>query len=207
MASKTLTVTELIIAEAQRQGLDPALALEVSQVESGMSQAKVSPKGAIGVFQLMPSTAAQLGVNPYDLQDNIRGGVMYLLQMLGKFGDPSAALAAYNWGPGNVSSAIAQYGSDFSVSVPGQPTIPAWLASAPAETRNYVATILANISSQYSAVAAYAAASSGATPGGGTSTMTIPGIPAQPPPTGFSWGTVALVAGIIFGIGLVLNEA
>lgn len=211
------SIAQMIIAEAQRQGIDPALALEVAQVESGLNPSAVSPKGAVGVFQLMPGTAGDLGVaNSFDAQQNIRGGIAYLRQLLGQFGDPSAALAAYNWGPGNVSAAIAQYGSDFSMTTP-QGTIPAWLASAPASVRNYVRTILGNVSTQYSVVAAATGAAAGvATPGGGTSTLVIPppspagllpGVFLPPSPTALSWGTVALVVGMIFGIGLVLNNA
>jgi hypothetical protein len=211
-----LTIPQMIIAEAQQQGVDPALALEVAQVESGMNQGAVSPSGAIGVMQLMPATAAQLGIDPYDTQQNIQGGVMYLRQLLGQFGDPAAALAAYNWGPTNVRNAIAQYGGDFSVTS-SQGTIPAWLASAPAETRNYVSKILNNVSTQYSVVTAYTASGAGvprtstalALPGGSTSTLMLPGtmIPTPAQAGSFSWGTVALVVGVIFGIGLVLNNA
>ncbi len=204
------TIPQAIIAEAQRQGVDPALALEVAQVESGMNQSRVGSQGEIGVFQLMPDTAAGLGVDPTNLQQNIQGGVSYLRQMLSMFGDPTAALAAYNWGPGNVSSAIAADGN-FTISPgPGLPSIPAWLAAAPASTQSYVSKILSNVSTQYSVVAAATAATAGVSPGGWTSTLTIPtgllpGAPA-PPPAGFSWGTAALVVGIVLGIGFVLNE-
>lgn len=203
-----LTIPQMIIAEAQQQGVDPALALEVAQVESGMNQNATSSKGAIGVMQLMPATAAQLGVDPYDTAQNIHGGVMYLRQLMSRFGDPTAALAAYDWGPGNVQQAMAQFPSDFSYSAPGGSAIPAWLASAPAETRNYVQKILSNVSTQYSVVTSNTAALALASPGGSTSNLTLPG-PAIPPPApaSFSWGTVALVVGMIFGIGLVLNEA
>lgn len=200
----------MIIAEAQQQGVDPALALEVAQVESGMNQNAASSKGAIGVMQLMPATAAQLGVDPYDTLQNIHGGVLYLRQLLAQFGDPMAALAAYNWGPGNVQNAMAQFPSDFSYSAPGGSAIPAWLASAPAETRNYVQKILNNVATQYSVVTAYTQQQAGVPSSGGGSTSNLmlpgPGIP-PPAPSSFSWGTVALVVGMIFGIGLVLNEA
>jgi Transglycosylase SLT domain len=211
------TIPQLIIAAAQAQGVDPALALEVAQVESGMNQSAVSSAGAIGVFQLMRTTAAGLGVDPTDLQQNIQGGVRYLAMMLAQFGDPTAALAAYNWGPANVQAAIAANGTDFSISAaPGAPSMPAWLATAPAETQNYVTKILANVNTQYSVVASAAASAAGVTPGGGTSTLQIPsglqsptglvpGAPA-PPPAGFSWTTAALVMGIVLGIGLVLEE-
>jgi transglycosylase-like protein with SLT domain len=208
-----LTIPQMIISEAQQQGVDPALALEVAQVESGMNQNAASSKGAIGVMQLMPATAAQLGVDPYDTAQNIHGGVMYLRQLLAQFGDPMAALAAYNWGPGNVQQAMQQYPTDFSFTPQGSSTIPAWLASAPYETRNYVQKILSNVSTQYSVVTSNTAALAIASPGGSSSTLMIPssaGLQVQPGPAApapFSWGTVALVVGMIFGIGLVLNNA
>lgn len=204
------TIAQAIIAAAQAQGVDPALAIEVAQVESGMNQSAIGSHGEIGVFQLMPETAQQLGVDPTNLEQNIQGGVAYLRQLLSEFGDPTAAIAAYNWGPSNVSQAIAANGTDFSVSIPGTPTMPAWLAAAPASVRSYVNKVLGNVQTQYSVVAASTAAGAGVSPGGSTSTLAIPtglvpGAPG-PPPAGFSWGTAALVFGVIVGIGLVLEE-
>src|SRR6266568_46288 len=122
-------VQSLVAQTAASFGVDPALALAVASAESGFNQNARSSAGAIGVMQLEPATAAQLGVNPYDLADNIRGGVLYLKQQLSRFGDPALALAAYNWGPARVASALANYGSD-------------WLRHAPSETRAYVSKIL-----------------------------------------------------------------
>lgn|SRR5574337_53777 len=100
-------VKSLIIEAANRYGVDASLALAVARVESNFNQSAVSSAGAIGVMQLMPATAAGLGVDPTDLSQNIDGGVRYLSQLLGKYnGDSSLALAAYNAGPGNVD----QYG-------------------------------------------------------------------------------------------------
>lgn len=127
------SVPDLVAQEASAQGLSPDLALAVAQQESGFNQNARSPVGAIGVMQLMPTTAAGLGVNPFDLVDNIRGGVRFLKGLLSQFGDTALALAAYNWGPGNVSAALAQWGSD-------------WLSHAPAETQNYVGRILRRLS-------------------------------------------------------------
>lgn len=124
-----MTIQDQITSTAQAYGVDPNLALEVARRESGFNQSAISSAGAIGVFQLMPATAAALGVNPYDLNGNIKGGILYISQMLAQFGgDISKALAAYNWGPGNV----AAYGDS-------------WAEHAPAETVNYVSSILGRL--------------------------------------------------------------
>ena len=93
-------IADKIITQANEQGVDPQLALAVAKVESGFSQAAKSNKGAVGVMQLLPSTAKGLGVNPKNMDDNIRGGVMYLKEMLDlSDGDVRKALVAYNGGP------------------------------------------------------------------------------------------------------------
>jgi soluble lytic murein transglycosylase-like protein len=98
------SVASQITSAATSAGVDPNLALAVAQQESGLNQNAVSPTGAIGVFQLMPATAAGLGVDPTDLTQNIQGGINYLAQMLKQFGgNVSLALAAYNAGPGAVN--------------------------------------------------------------------------------------------------------
>ena len=96
------TTPDLISAAAAKYGVPPSLALAVAQRESGLNQGAVGTSGELGVFQLMPGTAAQLGVNPSDLSQNVDGGVRYLAQMYSQFGDWKTALEAYNGGPGNV---------------------------------------------------------------------------------------------------------
>lgn len=92
-------VKNTIVQHSVALGVDPAIALSIAKVESGYNHSRRSAYGAVGVFQLMPSTAAKLGVNPYHLSDNIRGGIMYYKMMYKMFGSTELALAAYNAGP------------------------------------------------------------------------------------------------------------
>ncbi|HVT57794.1 MAG TPA: lytic transglycosylase domain-containing protein [Thermoanaerobaculia bacterium] len=96
---------ELMIARhSGAQSLDPRLVRAVIQVESGYNQRARSNKGAIGLMQLMPETAVELAVrDPYDPDENLRGGTTYLRRLLDLFsGRLELALAAYNAGPGAV---------------------------------------------------------------------------------------------------------
>jgi membrane-bound lytic murein transglycosylase MltF len=97
----------LINKYAGAYGVDPALVRAVMRNESGFNPMAVSPKGAQGLMQLMPGTAALMGVqNPFDPEQNIAGGVGYLRQCLDRFGhNVPLAVAAYNAGP----DAVARY--------------------------------------------------------------------------------------------------
>jgi soluble lytic murein transglycosylase-like protein len=90
----------LIESHASRTGVDPSLLRAVMQVESGGMPHSLSKAGAAGLMQLMPGTAAGLGVtDPFDPEQSVRGGSDYLRQMLDRFGDVNLAVAAYNAGP------------------------------------------------------------------------------------------------------------
>ncbi len=92
------STTDLISAAAGKYGVPPSLALAVATRESGLNQSAIGTSGERGVFQLMPGTANDLGVDPTDLSQNVDGGVRYLSQLYAKFGDWHTALEAYNGG-------------------------------------------------------------------------------------------------------------
>lgn|GEM_PF-1774187 len=98
----------LVDRVAARHGLDPALLRAVVKAESDFDPTVVSGAGAMGLMQLMPDTAREIGVrDPFDPLQNLEGGALYLKKMLTRFnGDLNLALAAYNAGP----SAVDQYG-------------------------------------------------------------------------------------------------
>ncbi len=119
-------ISQAIQDSSTRHAVSATLVEAVAWRESRFNQTAISPKGAMGVMQLMPATARQLGVDASDTRANIEGGVAYLSQMLQLFeGDIPRALAAYNAGPG----AVQRYGG-----------VPPY-----AETRAYVRAILGRL--------------------------------------------------------------
>lgn len=94
-----------IQAAAQEAGIDPRLLAALTWAESGFKPGATSHAGAQGLTQLMPGTAAGLGVDASDPAQNLRGGAKYLRAQLDRFGRVDLALAAYNAGPGRVAQA------------------------------------------------------------------------------------------------------
>lgn len=117
----------LLLSAAQKEGVDANLLRAVAEQESGFRPCALSPKGAMGLMQLMPATAQELGVHdPFDPQESLSSGARLLKQLLARFGgDTALALGAYNAGPGRVE----QSG--------GVPAIP--------ETLRYVQEILSRL--------------------------------------------------------------
>ncbi len=100
-------ITEMIREVSARYRVDPSLVRAVIETESNWNSQAVSRKGALGLMQLVPGTAQQLGVNnAFDPKQNLDGGVHYLHDLLERYnGDLDKALAAYNAGPGAVDRA------------------------------------------------------------------------------------------------------
>jgi soluble lytic murein transglycosylase-like protein len=117
-------INDLISKYSEKNGLDEDFVKAVINQESGFNPNATSSCGAMGLMQLMPSTAQGLGVtNAYDAEQNIEGGTKYLKGLMDRFGnDKSLALAAYNAGP----NAVKKYGG-----------IPPY-----AETQNYIKSVL-----------------------------------------------------------------
>lgn len=88
----------------QMHGLPPGLMAAIVRAESAGNPSAISRAGAIGLAQLMPATAKQMGVDPWNSWENVYGGAKYLAQLLHRFGRLDFAIAAYNAGPGRVHS-------------------------------------------------------------------------------------------------------
>lgn len=105
-----------IVAEARRQGLDPDVVMAVMHVESRFNNFAVSPVGALGLMQILPSTGEELAANEgvvwlgpqtlFDPHVNVQLGIAYLRELSNRYGKLSTALAAYNWGPGHIDRRI-----------------------------------------------------------------------------------------------------
>lgn len=108
-----------------KYGLPNGLLSRVAYQESRYNKSALSPAGAMGLMQFMPATAAEFGIDPADPFQSIDAAGRYLKQLYGMFGDWRIAIAAYNFGPGNVRKNINKYGS-FNI------------AALPAETINYL---------------------------------------------------------------------
>lgn len=93
---------KLIEKYSKKHNINPKLIVALIHQESKFKHTVTSKKGAIGLLQLMPKTANWLKVDPYDLEQNIDGGIGYLAKQLKKYKNIKLALAAYNAGPGNV---------------------------------------------------------------------------------------------------------
>jgi soluble lytic murein transglycosylase-like protein len=126
VATPVATPQELAAEAAKKFALPESFVRSVMRAESGFAPAAVSPKGAVGLMQLMPETARQLGVDPANPRENAAGGAQYLRELLAKYEkDPNQvllALAAYNAGPG----AVERYHG-----------VPPWR-----ETREYILRVL-----------------------------------------------------------------
>ncbi len=101
VAARKSAYTDIVEEKAKKHNVDPKLVKSVIRTESNWNSRAVSPKGAIGLMQLMPQTAQLMGVgNAFDPEENIEGGVKYLRYLLSRFnGNLTLALAAYNAGP------------------------------------------------------------------------------------------------------------
>ncbi|MBU0514047.1 MAG: lytic transglycosylase domain-containing protein [Proteobacteria bacterium] len=125
-APSRAAIDRLIKQASQKYGVDPSLVKAVVQAESNFDPGATSHVGAMGLMQLMPGTASELGVSDaYDARQNVLGGTRYLKRLLVRYnGDVRRALAAYNWGPGNVDRK--------------------GITRLPSETRTYIKRVIGN---------------------------------------------------------------
>lgn len=118
-------IEKAVEAASKKYGVDKNLILSVIQQESSFNPYSTSSTGAMGLMQLMPGTASELGVtNAYDVDQNVDGGTKYLKSLLNTFGDYKKAIAAYNAGPGAVESSNGE------------------MSKLPQETKDYVSKVL-----------------------------------------------------------------
>lgn len=173
-------------AAAQANGIDPNVFINQIQQESGFNPNAKSAAGAEGIAQFMPSTAASMGVDPWNPQQSLYGAAKYDANNLKKYqGDYEKMLAAYNAGGGSVDHAVSAGGSK-------------WLTLLPSETQNYVKSILSGTSVQ-------SPAATETSPSTGPS-LNIPGI-GDIGPTLTQWGEytgIFLIALFFIGAGFYL---
>jgi len=115
--------------DAQAAGISPLLFVRQINEESGFNPNAVSPAGAIGIAQFMPTTAAGLGVNPWNPYASLQGAARLMASYLKRYGDYAKALAAYNAGSGRVAYALSRCGVQ-------------WRACVPVETQRYIRIIM-----------------------------------------------------------------
>lgn len=115
---------------SKQYGVDPNFVLGIIKAESNFNHKDISPVGAMGLMQLMPETASYLGIkNPYDIDDNIKGGVKYISKKIKQYnGSKEMALMAYNAGSGTMQRRGVSSTND--------------LYKMPSETRNYVPRVM-----------------------------------------------------------------
>lgn len=186
-----MSIQDQITAAANSAGVPAWLALAIAQRESNFDNSAIGTSGEIGIFQLMPSTAAQLGVDPTDPVQNIAGGVAYLKQLLAQFGgDTQKAAAAFNCGPTCVANAVASAGSSGT----------SWASLIPSSTQAYVLGVTGSLPSAPQSIPAAQTASvvPMTTPAAAVSSWFSPTPPAAPLPATFDWEPWALGAGALF---------
>lgn len=186
-----------IVQVAIAKGVAPLLALAVAKTESNFNPSALSPAGAIGVFQLMPGTAGDLGVDPWNWEENIDGGIRHLAYLLSKYpGRQEFALAAYNWGQGNVNRVLNQSSSTAypSTTVISSFPINIFLAALPAETSSYIPKVMNNMIVLQNDSALIGAG------GGGGDIIT----PTPSPGVEISDSDIKIIAGVTVGILLIV---
>jgi hypothetical protein len=115
--------------DAINAGIDPTYFVRQINLESGFNPNAVSPGGAEGIAQFEPSTAAGLGINPFDPIQALQAAAQMMARYYHQYGDYAKALAAYNAGPASLQNAVNSCGAN-------------WLSCMPAQTQNYVHTIM-----------------------------------------------------------------
>lgn len=115
--------------DATNVGISPTYFVRQIQQESGFNPNAQSPSGAVGIAQFMPSTAAGLGIDPWNPLQALKGAAQMMANLYHQYGDYAKALAAYNAGSANLNNAVQSCGAK-------------WLSCMPAQTQNYIATIM-----------------------------------------------------------------